>query len=274
MFPLLVLAASLSADPAEVKYAKPEYLVEAAEASAKTYRIYDVRKKADYEEGHIPGSFHLVAGPWSKAINDDKADAKFWSKALAEAGFEPKAKHLIVAEDIKDACRVWWTLKLAGVPHVAVLNGGWTAYAAAKLDVSKEAVAPKVAEPHDWTPTDRHLKKSEIVKWAEGKLPGIIDARGAKEYGDGRIPTATMLEWSDLIDSKTKKFKPAAELKTLIDDRKIDLSKPCATYCQGGGRASVLAFGLELMGAKDVKNYFRSWGEYGSDADTPKEKSK
>ena len=49
----------------------------------------------------------------------------------------------------------------------------------------------------------------------------------------------------------------------------INLDQPTATHCQGGGRASVMAFGLELMGAKDVSNYYKSWGEWGNADDTP-----
>jgi 3-mercaptopyruvate sulfurtransferase SseA len=31
----------------------------------------------------------------------------------------------------------------------------------------------------------------------------------------------------------------------------------------------VLAFVVELMGGKDVRNYYRSWAEWGNAADTP-----
>lgn len=30
-----------------------------------------------------------------------------------------------------------------------------------------------------------------------------------------------------------------------------------------------MAFGLELMGAKDVSNYYKSWSEWGNAEDTP-----
>ena len=73
-------------------------------------------------------------------------------------------------------------------------------------------------------------------------------------------------------NTQTQKFKPAGELAKLFESQKIDLTKPCVTYCQGGSRAAVMAFGLELMGAKDVKNYHKSWGEYGSNKETPKER--
>jgi thiosulfate/3-mercaptopyruvate sulfurtransferase len=77
------------------------------------------------------------------------------------------------------------------------------------------------------------------------------------------------LEWVDLLDPKTDKFLPPAELMKLVKDRKIDLDKPQITYCQGGGRAAVMAFGLELAGAKRVRNYYSSWGEWGNAEDTP-----
>ena len=55
----------------------------------------------------------------------------------------------------------------------------------------------------------------------------------------------------------------------LFEKAGIDPSKPAITYCQSGGRAAVLAFVLELMGGKDVRNYYRSWSEWGNDPDTP-----
>jgi 3-mercaptopyruvate sulfurtransferase SseA len=35
-----------------------------------------------------------------------------------------------------------------------------------------------------------------------------------------------------------------------------------------------MAFTLELMGAKDVRNYYRSWAEWGNAEDTPIETPK
>ena len=90
----------------------------------------------------------------------------------------------------------------------------------------------------------------------------------------GAIPGARHLEWSDAIDAKTHRFKSAYELSKLLQDAGIDPSKPCTTYCQSGGRAAVMAFTLELMGGKDVRNYYKSWAEWGNAADTPIEKPK
>lgn len=272
MFTLL-LSASLLAPTAEpAKYAKPELLVEPADAKVDKFTILDTRAKDKYADGHILGAVNLAVGPWAKAVNDGKADAAFWSKELAKNGVTPKKPVLVYSDDLRDAARAWWLLKLAGVPDARLLNGGWDAYAAATLEVSKETSQPKPAEPSDWKPEARLAVMADVVKLADAKDACVVDARTATEVAGGKVPGAKPLEWTELIDENTKKFKPAPDLIKLFDESKIDLGKPCVTYCQGGGRAAVMAFGLELMGAKDVRNYHKSWGEYGADKSTPKEK--
>jgi thiosulfate/3-mercaptopyruvate sulfurtransferase len=272
MFTLLLSATLVcpTADPA--KYAKPELLVEAAAAKADAFTILDVRAKDKYADGHIPGATNVPVGPWAKAVNDGKADAAYWKNALATVGIGPKTPVLVYSDDLRDAARAWWLLKLAGVPDARLLDGGWDTYKSAKLEQSKEDTLPKLALPHDWKPEPRLALLADVVKLANSKEVGVIDSRAATEVGAGKVPGAAALEWTELLDPKTKKFKPAGELMKLFEEKKIDLNKPCVTYCQGGGRAAVMAFGLELMGAKDVKNYHKSWGEYGADKTTPKEK--
>jgi thiosulfate/3-mercaptopyruvate sulfurtransferase len=83
------------------------------------------------------------------------------------------------------------------------------------------------------------------------------------------MPGAKHLEWSDLIDRKTQRFKPAGVLRQLFADAGIDLKQPTVTHCQSGGRSSVMAFGMELMGADNVSNYYAGWSEWGNASDTP-----
>ena len=106
----------------------------------------------------------------------------------------------------------------------------------------------------------------------------IVDARSEGEFCGteplknkraGAIPGAKHLEWSDLVDKGSQRFKPAGELRGLFRAAEIDPTAPSATHCQGGGRAAVMAFALELMGNSDVSNYYRSWGEWGNADDTP-----
>ena len=274
MLPLLLSASLLApaADPAPAKYANPELLVEAADLKGGKFHVLDVRSAAKYEAGHAAGAVNLPVGPLAKAIDEGKADAAFWGKTLAKAGVTRQSKVVVYAADWREAARAWWALKLAGVPDVRILNGGYDAYTAAKLPTSTEnPQLPEVLEAV-WEPEPRLAKLADVVKLADAAAVCVVDARSATEYAAGRVPGAKPLDWTELIDATTKKFKPAAELKKLLAAHDIDITRPCVTYCQGGGRAAVMAFGLELMGAKEVRNYHKSWGEYGNDKSTPKEK--
>jgi thiosulfate/3-mercaptopyruvate sulfurtransferase len=124
----------------------------------------------------------------------------------------------------------------------------------------------------------RLATKSLLLTSLKDKSLQIVDARSEGEFcgidkmknkRGGAIPGAKHLEWIDLIDRPTQRFKTPGQLRRLFTEAKIDLDKPTATHCQGGGRASVMAFGMELMGAKDVSNYYASWGEWGNADDTP-----
>ena len=64
-------------------------------------------------------------------------------------------------------------------------------------------------------------------------------------------------------------FKSAQELQKVFKKADIDLTKPSVAHCQSGGRSSVMVFAMELMGASDVRNYYRSWAEWGNADDTP-----
>jgi len=110
------------------------------------------------------------------------------------------------------------------------------------------------------------------------KLKRTIDLIDLKPYfhgtakRNGAIPGAIHKEWTEVIDKKTQRFKSPEELSKLFEEAGIDLNKSSVTYCQSGGRAAVMAFALELMGGKSVRDYYRSWSEWGNAEDTPIER--
>jgi len=280
---LLAAAATAGADPPD-NYAKPDLLVSADTLAKpeerKKFTPVDMRGEVAYRDGHIPKSVNAKTGLWSRAVNEGKATPEFWTKEFCALGLHPGMKVVLVYEDVKEGCRVWWLMKLAGVPDVRLLDGGWKAYVAAKAEVDKEEFT-NPGPPMEWkADPDRLATKDTVLSNVKDKVAQVVDARSEKEFSGetamskrgGHVPGAERLEWSDFLDEKTKTFKPAGELKKLIALHKLDLDKPCVTYCQSGGRSAVVAFGLELMGAKAVKNYYKSWSEWGNDPDVPVEK--
>jgi len=55
------------------------------------------------------------------------------------------------------------------------------------------------------------------------------------------IPGAKHLEWGDLLDQETLRFKSPYKMRKLFGDPGITLDQPTAVHCQGGYLDAVLA---------------------------------
>jgi thiosulfate/3-mercaptopyruvate sulfurtransferase len=274
---LVAATATASAD-----YPRPDLLVEPA-ALARPVEgnrvvVLDAREKAKYAAGHVPGARWVDHAEWAKGFADGN-DTAGWSKRIGSLGIAADTRVVVYDDNrSKDAARIWWVLRYWGVKDVRLLNGGWLGWERGKLmtETGEQRVAAvpftAVAAP------DRLATQDDLLKSLGGGKLQIIDARSEKEFCGidaltnkraGAIPGAKHLEWIDLIDKDTHRFKPPADLAKLFDSAGVRLDRPTATHCQSGGRAAVMAYGLELMGAKDVRNYYKSWSEWGNAADTP-----
>jgi thiosulfate/3-mercaptopyruvate sulfurtransferase len=250
-----------------------------ARQAARGLHILDARGKGKYLDGHVPGAVWIDATTWARAFGEG-TDQAGWEARVGSLGITPATAVAIYDDNSsKDAVRMWWILRFWGVHDVRIVNGGWRGYVASggpveKSDLKADAVKTKLAPQRE-----RVIIKSQVLALLkDGKADlQFVDARSVGEYcgtertaaRNGSMPGAKHLEWSDTLDAKTGRFKTAAELSRLFRDAGIDPHKPALTYCQSGGRSSVMAFALELMGGKDVRNYYKSWNEWGNDTDTP-----
>lgn len=285
----LILVAGLGAADEKKAYPNPNLLIEPADVlklKEDNTRILDARSEKDFADNRVPGAVWVNHAQWSKAFAQDQGtDTKGWSKRIGSLEITPDTL-VVVYDDAmnKDAARVWWVLRYWGVKDVRLVNGGWKGYV--KSGAKVEGGPPRGVLPAEVTLTgagSRLADKKSLLDNIKAPPFQIVDARTKEEFcgdakGDnkkgGAIPGAKHLDWVDLIDKKTGRFKTADELTKVFADAGIDPKKPAVTYCQSGGRASVMAFGLELMGNKDVRNYYRSWAEWGNSDDTPIDKKK
>jgi thiosulfate/3-mercaptopyruvate sulfurtransferase len=287
IFHLLCLMPALltgSADKAP-SYPHPDLLLEASElqrpTSAQRFHVLDARPKAKYEAGHVPGAIWVDQNLWSRAFYTGQ-EPTAWSARIGALGIDPHSP--VVAYDdgsVKDAARIWWILRYWGFQDARLLNGGWPAWQAAHGPVSHDVPKLTATHPRLSARPDRLAHKGEMLQWLKDHQHQIIDTRSQGEYcgtehtakKNGAMPGAINLEWSNLLD-KDHRFKSAEELAKLFQDAGIHLDRPAVAHCQSGGRSSVMAFALELMGARDVRNYYRSWSEWGNADDTPVVKPK
>lgn len=263
-------------------YTCPDLLIEPSQLAkpdvAKQYIILDAREKSKYEKAHVPNARWVDHAAWAEAF-DHGQDAKGWSKRIGDLGIDADS-HVVVYDDnyTKDAARIWWVLRYWGVKDVRLLNGEWKGWTTGTLPTEKGKVVPTAAKFVAKASAERLATKEKLLKSLENKNLQIVDSRSEKEFCGveklknkraGAIPGAKQLEWSDLLDKKTHRFKAAADLSKLFEQAGISLDKPTATHCQSGGRAAVMAFGLELMGTKKISNYYSSWAEWSNAEDTP-----
>ena len=240
--------------------------------------VLDARDRKAFDAGRLPGARWVDAAAWAKAFGSGK-DAEAWSRRIGELGIDRGSKVVVYDSGTKDAARIWWILRYWGLGDARLLNGGWTGWKAAGVPIEAETPRAPAPLPFQATAQSKRLAtKDQLLTALKDKSLQIVDARSEAEFCGtdkqknkraGAIPGARHLEWSDLIDKKTQRFKSAEELRTLFREAGVALERPTATHCQSGGRAAVMAFAMELMGAASVSNYYASWGEWGNADDTP-----
>ncbi|MCE9554564.1 MAG: sulfurtransferase [Planctomycetes bacterium] len=263
-------------------YPRGEMLVEprALATGGRNLVVLDARSEAAYRKGHVPGAVRVDHDTWKGAVKDG-SDAEGWSRRIGALGIGPQTQVVIYDDAMsKDAARIWWILRYWGADKAALLNGGWRGWQTSQRPIELKAAAPTPEKFAAQAHTSTLTLKGQLLKDLKSKdhAPQIVDARSVGEFcgtdsktakRSGAMPGAKHLEWSDLLDRQTHRFKPAAQLRTLLADAGIDLKRRTVAHCQSGGRSSVMAFGLELMGADDVSNYYASWAEWGNADDTP-----
>ncbi len=264
------------------QYAHPEMLLEPTElakpAVAEQFIVLDARPRDQYEKQHVPAARHVDHDAWKKAYADGQ-DMDGWSQRIGQLGISAHSE-VVVYDDIgmKDAARIWWILKFCGVERVRLLNGGWRGWQLAHLPTTDQP--PTVtARSFQAKPNEKRLATiDQMLNWLPNHEVQVVDARSDDEFcgidkrdnqRGGAIPDAKHLEWNTIIDSDTGRFRSPEQITKLFQQAGIDLALPTASHCDGGGRAAVMAFGLELMGAERVRNYYRGWGEWGNRTDTP-----
>lgn len=266
---------------------KPELLVTtdwlAAHLDDRDLRVVDTRKGNGYEIAHLPGAvrYPTPITPFLKE-NGRVPGAERFTALMSEIGIGDE--NLVVAYDDGNnlfAARLWWALNYYGHERVRLVDGGWDVWLSEGRPVTNAPVSPR---PASFTPKvdDRWIAEGETVRAAIGNpVYGILDVRSDKEWTGadpmgtkrgGHVPGAVHVEWHASIDQASKRFKPAPELRRMFAQAGLSPDKEVITYCQGGIRAAHTAFALRLAGYDRVRNYERSWSEWGNREDFPIER--
>ena len=265
----------------------------AAEMGASDLRIVDCTKHlpaagrdpvAEYEAGHIPGAVFmdlsdLVDG--SHAVENMLPPAEKFASRMQSLGLGDGSRVVLYDDSaVKTAARAWFMLKMFGAHDVAILDGGiakWKAEGRA-LAQGKETLRHRHFTA--WQDDSNVRTKADVLANLHSKAEQVVDARGAARWSgaepdprpgiaSGHIPGSMNVPFTALYNADGT-FKDPAGIKAAFEAAGVDLAKPVTTSCGSGVTASVLLFGLHLLGKEDTALYDGSWSEWGADTDTPK----
>jgi thiosulfate/3-mercaptopyruvate sulfurtransferase len=253
--------------------------------------VLDIRPAADgadvYQKGHIPGAIH---GDYDKAgWRVERGGVPFLlptvpelEKLIGELGIDEDTHVVVVPagqnySDFGAGARVYWTLKVAGLAKVSILDGGHAGWIAQQNPVDG---GPSKPSPKIFTAT---LNKSlmaeaaDVQKIEQSGGATLIDSRPATFFAGkqkapaskayGHIPGAVNVDSATFYDGKTNRLKPQAQLASIAATLP---GGPAVAYCNTGHWAATDWFVLsELLGRTDVRLYYGSMVDWTSDAGRP-----
>lgn len=259
--------------------------------------VVDIRSAIDgggaraYAAAHVPGAVH---SDYDKAWRVTRHNVPFLlpgvpvlERLIGELGIDETSRVVVVpagvhVTDFGAAARVYWTLKVAGVKAVSILDGGFAAWRQAGLPVAQGVTAPSPAIFTATVDDSLLAQLPDIEKIRRDGGATLLDARPASYFTGkekasrvaayGHIPGALDLDSAGFYDAKANRLKPREELAAIAS--KIP-SGPVVSYCNTGHWAATDWFVLhEVLGRRNVRLYDGSMIEWAADASRPVESAR
>jgi thiosulfate/3-mercaptopyruvate sulfurtransferase len=242
-----------------------------------------------WEAGHIPGAYYAdldrdLAGPrTSQSGRHPLPDPEAFANLLGSWGVTPAS--LVVAYDASGgaiAARLWWLLRWVGHERVALLDGGYQDWQAAKLPDAR--THPHLhAGRYPVKPGSMPVLSTDQVQ--EGLRSGtllLVDARDAQRFSGaaepidfraGHIPGAINRPFQTNLDALGH-FRAPSDLEDSFSLLPLNADQHLACMCGSGVTACHNLFALELAGVapgalERPSLYAGSWSEWIQSPDRP-----
>ncbi|MFQ5944390.1 MAG: sulfurtransferase [Anaerolineales bacterium] len=259
-------------------------------------RLIDVVRGTDpatgfpaYEGGHIPGA---VAWDFTKDFQDPARD-----DVIDQVGLEALLSRSGITQEMTIvlydryhnllAAYAFWLLKIYGHKDVRLIDGDGQKWLQENRPTTSQVpsitAATYQAREANWILRAGH---DDVLRSIGQVNQLLVDARSAEKYigldksgtaRGGHIPGAINLAarqetnpdgsnaWRVPTVQPDGMFKSAGELEVLFESLGITPDKDIITYCEIGGLSSHAWFVLtQLLGYGSVREYDRSWAEWGN----------
>ena len=244
--------------------------------------IIDLSSPATYVQYHIPGAVFLNY-EWIVRVEQPRMGLlpteEQLNNVLGSLGLT-KDKHVVVYDDEGGgrACRLLWTLDVAGHTHFSLLNGGLQAWSNHGNQISSKITYPTSCEYKAEMNFEPVATRQFILDHLSDDKVVILDTRNPAEFNGkkvfaqrgGHIPGAVNIEWTDAMDKKhDMRLKPENELREMLESQGVTTDKTIVTHCQTHHRSAHTYIMLKSLGYKNIKGYPGSWSDWGNEPNTP-----
>lgn len=243
--------------------------------------------RAEFREAHVPGAVYFDID----AIADRETglphmlpDATTFGEAVGALGIGDGDRIVVYGgKYLSASARVWWTFRVFGHERVAVLDGGFPRWREEGRPVESGEARPAAGRFTARFRPELVASLDDVRRNLETHRMQVLDARSAGRFAGtepeprpglrgGHIPGSLSLPYDRLFRREDATLLPAADLRRLFEDARVEPGRPVVTTCGSGVTACVLALGLQLVGRHDVAVYDGSWTEWGGRADVPVER--
>jgi len=251
--------------------------------------ILDARGEKAYNGGHIPGA---IATSWQSFSDMEGApgdmgwgvvkEANELSISIAALGID-QDKKIVVYTDVLNGwgedARVFWTLEMAGLNNVRILDGGYNLWEDSDLEVSKDTVQVekstfKVEALDRSASVDFHTLKDNYDDYVVVDTRNKDEYEGATNYGEargGHLPAAIHFNFSKVLNEDGT-FKDVETLAEIFTAAGLEKEDKIVTYCTAGIRSAHLQIALEMAGYENAQNYDASFYEWSGNDEVSVEK--
>lgn len=238
-----------------------------------------------YLSGHIPGAVYAHLERDLSDLGKTKSgrhplpEATQLCARLGRWGIEKSSKVVVYdAADGASAARLWWLLRTLGHEHVALLDGGLSAWTAAGGKLEKS-----VPRPSSKTYTARYnVRKLASIAVLAARMASqsgtLIDARAPERFrGEiepidlvaGHIPGASNRHYARNLNPAGR-FKSSEVLRSEFDELLAGQQAPDVVHmCGSGVSACHNLLAMEHAGLEGSRLYVGSWSEWISDPARP-----
>jgi thiosulfate/3-mercaptopyruvate sulfurtransferase len=224
-------------------------------------------------EGHIPGA---VFADLIEEFSDPEGthpftrpDAARFTAAASALGIGATTTVVVYDSAVGQwAARLWWLLRSFGHERVAVLDGGYSRWAAEQRATDIGHIEPVAAafsareQPGFW------VEKADVEAILAGEERGaLVCGLPPRDFAAEHIPGSVSAPAGRLVDADTNTVLPLERLREslgpVLDSERI------VAYCRGGIAAAADALALTLLGHQRVAIYDGSLNEWSADPLAP-----